>query len=115
MSSQELFRHFYTEIVMKNDKYVDEVCHDCASAYGAEMSKGHLATYYEGICDGCGLWKVITGARDFRYPKIKKIALTKENKEKIISELKSVRTKYQSQGNAMAVDEIDSQINAFLD
>lgn len=100
---------------MKNDKYVDEVCSECASSYGASMPSSHVATFYEGICDACGLWKILCGARDFRYPKIKKIALTKENKEKILAELNRIKTQYLSQANAGAVDEINSQINAFLD
>lgn len=100
---------------MKNDKYVDEVCGECASSCGVSMPHSHIASFYEGICDGCGLWKVLCGARDYHYPKIKKIELTKENKDKILSELNAIKSKYLSQANASAVDEINSQIRAFLD
>lgn len=100
---------------MKNTKYVDEVCKECASKYGCSMPNSHIATFYEGICDGCGKWMVLACARDYRYPKIERIEITKENRDKIIKELEAVRLKYQTHGNASAVDEINSQINALMD
>lgn len=115
MSLEELLKVLFTRNQMKNDKYVDEVCNECASSYGAKMPHSHIASFYEGICDACGLWDVLCSARDYRYPKINKIELTKENKQKILAELKRIKVKYQSQANAYAVDEINSQINAFLD
>lgn len=98
---------------MKISRYVDEVCLDCATANNASMPLGHLATYYEGICECCALWKVLCSARDLRYPKIQKLKLTQKNKDKILSELNAVKAKYLCEANAIAVDEIDSQISYF--
>lgn len=95
--------------------YVDELCGQCASKHGYSMPHSHIASFHEGICDACGHWQIICSARDYRYPKIKKINLDKETIERIVSELKEVRLKYSCQGNASAVDEIDSQITAILD
>ncbi len=95
---------------MTNTRYADLICTDCATKVGATMPSSHIATYREDMCEVCGSWTIVTSASDFRFPKVKKIKFTPESKAKILEDLKKAKTKYNSQGNSRAVDEINLRI-----
>lgn len=100
---------------MKNDSYAGVICNECAASVGASMPSSHIASYYEEICEACGFWKIVTSARDFRFPKVKKLQMTEENKGRVLEELRLAKVRYSSQGNADASDEIGRKITEILD
>ena len=45
-------------------------CSDCGNRYGQRIPTGvHIASYHNGLCEVCGVWKAVTEPRDFGYLK----------------------------------------------
>lgn len=91
---------------MKTDEYPVWICSDCAASAGAEMPKGHVATFHPDICDVCNRWKSVTEPRDYRYPKI----TAKKDKTLILHELCKAGRKYRREGNDLAAHEIEQRM-----
>lgn len=88
---------------MENN-YPLTVCSECVGSN--KMPEDHLATMWEGICDVCNLWKIVTSPSDYGYPNLK----VKLDKHLIIKELDKQRKEYIKMGNLSAAEEISLQI-----
>lgn len=47
--------------------YPRTICCDCGEKHG-RWPKGHVATFYKGVCGWCGETKTVTEPRDHRFP-----------------------------------------------
>lgn len=57
---------------MALDATVGTICSDCAKANGAAWPEGHLATWWNGLCDACGGIVGVCDVSDWNWPKDKK-------------------------------------------
>lgn len=43
------------------------ICTPCGRKHG-RAKEGHVASFYPGICDWCGMKTIVTEPRDYGYP-----------------------------------------------
>lgn len=51
--------------------YPTQVCTPCAKENKAKWPDGHVAGFWQGICDVCEKDMVVTAPRDWKYPDFK--------------------------------------------
>lgn len=54
-------------MVSSLEEYPKTICMECGTSYG-HMPKGHLATFYQGMCGWCKRKRTVTEPRDYGYP-----------------------------------------------